>query len=84
MGATERDRPIGVFDSGVGGLTVMRALVYALPGEGEGDDEPGQEVAADVAEPLGPVVVEREHRTRFGPPGRAGRSSASCDGWSGG
>jgi glutamate racemase len=33
MGATDRDRPIGVFDSGVGGLTVMRALVEALPGE---------------------------------------------------
>ena len=33
MGASERDRPIGVFDSGVGGLTVMRALVEALPGE---------------------------------------------------
>ena len=25
--------PIGVFDSGVGGLTVLRALVQALPGE---------------------------------------------------
>ena len=27
------DRPIGVFDSGVGGLTVLRALLNALPGE---------------------------------------------------
>lgn len=27
------DRPIGVFDSGIGGLTVLRALVEALPGE---------------------------------------------------
>lgn len=27
------DRPIGVFDSGVGGLTVLRELVRALPGE---------------------------------------------------
>src|SRR5262245_54877377 len=26
-------RPIGVFDSGVGGLTVVRALRTALPGE---------------------------------------------------
>jgi glutamate racemase len=26
-------RPIGIFDSGVGGLTVMRAVVDALPGE---------------------------------------------------
>jgi glutamate racemase len=30
---TGADRPIGVFDSGVGGLTVVRALVDALPGE---------------------------------------------------
>lgn len=29
----ERRRPIGVFDSGVGGLTVVRALRQALPGE---------------------------------------------------
>jgi glutamate racemase len=29
----ERARPIGVFDSGVGGLTVLRALRRALPGE---------------------------------------------------
>ena len=27
-------RPIGVFDSGVGGLTVLRALMARLPGEG--------------------------------------------------
>ncbi|OGI22949.1 MAG: glutamate racemase [Candidatus Melainabacteria bacterium RIFOXYA12_FULL_32_12] len=27
------DKPIGVFDSGVGGLTVLRKLVEALPGE---------------------------------------------------
>ena len=27
------DRPIGVFDSGVGGLTVFRAVESALPGE---------------------------------------------------
>jgi glutamate racemase len=26
-------RPIGVFDSGMGGLTVMRALIARLPGE---------------------------------------------------
>ncbi len=29
----QRDRPIGVFDSGVGGLTVLAALEAALPGE---------------------------------------------------
>src|SRR4051812_44249229 len=28
-----RDRPIGVFDSGVGGLTVLHELLVALPGE---------------------------------------------------
>jgi glutamate racemase len=28
-----RDKPVGVFDSGVGGLTVLRALVAQLPGE---------------------------------------------------
>lgn len=34
MVARERDvRPIGVFDSGVGGLTVLRALQARLPGE---------------------------------------------------
>jgi hypothetical protein len=26
-------RPIGVFDSGIGGLTVLRALMTAMPGE---------------------------------------------------
>src|SRR5215208_3798189 len=29
----EKRRPIGVFDSGVGGLTVVRALRGVLPGE---------------------------------------------------
>ncbi len=34
MGATnDRNRPIGVFDSGMGGLTVLRALHGRLPGE---------------------------------------------------
>ncbi|MGZ9135773.1 MAG: glutamate racemase, partial [Candidatus Deferrimicrobiaceae bacterium] len=27
------DRPVGVFDSGVGGLTVLRELARTLPGE---------------------------------------------------
>src|SRR5690606_32846055 len=31
--AVDQDRPIGVFDSGVGGLTVARALHERLPGE---------------------------------------------------
>ena len=33
MAADRRDRPIGVFDSGVGGLTVLRELRRQLPGE---------------------------------------------------
>ncbi len=32
-GATEADRPIGVFDSGIGGLTVVSALRALLPDE---------------------------------------------------
>ena len=31
--AGERARPIGVFDSGLGGLTVLRSLIDLLPGE---------------------------------------------------
>jgi glutamate racemase len=31
--ADNRKRPIGVFDSGIGGLTVLRALTESLPGE---------------------------------------------------
>ena len=31
--AIRRDAPIGVFDSGVGGLTVLRALSHALPSQ---------------------------------------------------
>ena len=31
--ADHRTRPIGVFDSGIGGLTVLKALVEALPAE---------------------------------------------------
>ena len=30
---SEREAPIGVFDSGFGGLTVMRSLVDQLPNE---------------------------------------------------
>jgi glutamate racemase len=31
--ASNRERPIGVFDSGVGGLTVLHELLVSLPGE---------------------------------------------------
>lgn len=33
MGGKETNRPIGVFDSGVGGLTVLRALAERMPGQ---------------------------------------------------
>lgn len=33
MGNRENDRPIGVFDSGLGGLTVARSIAMALPHE---------------------------------------------------
>jgi glutamate racemase len=33
MASTHRERPIGVFDSGVGGLTVLHELLVSLPGE---------------------------------------------------
>src|SRR3954447_16340881 len=33
MAATERHRPIGVFDSGVGGLTVLHECLVSLPHE---------------------------------------------------
>ncbi|MCL1804654.1 MAG: glutamate racemase [Clostridiales bacterium] len=33
MPVREKDKPIGVFDSGVGGLSVLRALTRKLPGE---------------------------------------------------
>ncbi len=32
-GGSDRDLPIGIFDSGVGGLTVARAVIDQLPGE---------------------------------------------------
>ena len=31
--ATKHQKPIGVFDSGIGGLTVVRALLEKLPNE---------------------------------------------------
>ena len=31
--AAIRDQPIGIFDSGVGGLTVARSIIDQLPGE---------------------------------------------------
>ena len=34
MGKADRERPIGVFDSGIGGLTVLKALSRRMPREG--------------------------------------------------
>ena len=34
MNSTIRDKPIGIFDSGMGGLTVMKSLMKLLPNEG--------------------------------------------------
>ncbi len=33
MSLSRREKPIGVFDSGIGGLTVVRALRELLPNE---------------------------------------------------
>ena len=33
LATDNRARPIGVFDSGIGGLTVLKALVEMLPGD---------------------------------------------------
>jgi glutamate racemase len=65
MASTNRERPIGVFDSGVGGLTVLHELLVSLPGEdflylGDtarfpyGDKTPAQlrAYAAEIAEHL--------------------------------
>ncbi|MDX5436219.1 MAG: glutamate racemase, partial [Pontibacter sp.] len=33
MTEDKKDRPIGIFDSGIGGLTVAQAIVNVLPNE---------------------------------------------------
>ena len=33
MNITKKNRPIGVFDSGIGGLTVLKEIIKELPGE---------------------------------------------------
>ena len=61
------DAPIGIFDSGVGGLTVARAIIDQLPGE-------RVRYVGDTANgPYGPLPHRR------GPPARARRSAT---GWS--
>jgi glutamate racemase len=49
-------RPIGVFDSGVGGLTVVRALMKSLP------DEPIVYIGDTARFPYGPKAVEEIRR----------------------
>ncbi|MEA2581885.1 MAG: glutamate racemase [Actinomycetota bacterium] len=49
-------RPIGVFDSGVGGLTVVRALMNQLP------DEPMVYIGDTARFPYGPKTVEEIRR----------------------
>ena len=62
-------RPIGVFDSGVGGLTVLREIIRRTPGESTvylGDNDrapygvrPDEEVLAFSTESLD-ALVERD------------------------
>ena len=59
-------RPIGVFDSGVGGLTVLREIVRRLPGRI--DDLPRRQR---------PRAVRRATRTRRSSPSRRSRSTSS-------
>ena len=73
MSATARERPIGVFDSGVGGLTVLHELLVALPHE-------DFVYLGDTARfPYGEQTHERAARVRAGDrraPARAGREAA--------
>lgn len=52
-GNTMKNRPIGIFDSGVGGLTVVRSVIDRLPSEDIiylGDDERGPYGPRDIRE----------------------------------
>ena len=57
----ERNAPIGIFDSGVGGLTVARAIVDQLP------DESIIYIGDTANGPYGPQPINRvrEHATRI-------------------
>jgi glutamate racemase len=55
--ATGRDLPIGIFDSGVGGLTVARAVLDQLP------DEPLLYVGDTAHGPYGPLPIAEIRRT---------------------
>jgi glutamate racemase len=58
--ATGRDLPIGIFDSGVGGLTVARAVLDQLP------DEPLLYVGDTAHGPYGPLPIAEIRRTALG------------------
>lgn len=51
MGVNDAERPIGIFDSGVGGLTVARAIIDQLP------DEPVLYVGDTANGPYGPLPI---------------------------
>ena len=51
MGMSGADRPIGIFDSGVGGLTVARAVLDQLP------HEPILYVGDTARGPYGPLPI---------------------------
>ena len=53
---TDRDLPIGIFDSGVGGLTVARAVLDQLP------DEPLLYVGDTAHGPYGPLPIAQVRR----------------------
>jgi glutamate racemase len=53
---TARDLPIGIFDSGVGGLTVARAILDQLP------DEPLRYVGDTAHGPYGPLPIAEIRR----------------------
>jgi glutamate racemase len=56
----EKNAPIGVFDSGVGGLTVARAIAYQLPGE-------RLRYVGDTANsPYGPLPIAEVRRHALG------------------
>ena len=64
------DAPIGIFDSGVGGLTVARAVLDQLP------QEPLLYVGDTAHGPYGPLPIAEVRRHRAGDHRPAGRARA--------
>ena len=65
--------PVGVFDSGVGGLTVARAIIDQLP------DEDIIYVGDTANGPYGPLTIPRSARTRW--PSATTSSAAASRRW---